>query len=58
MNERTTVESLRESVYQALAESREQAYRHALKHAGYLPKSIDLAVEANRKWIDSGKDKP
>ena len=30
------------------------AYRHALKYAGYLPKSVDLAVERNRDWIQSG----
>ena len=38
-----------------MAEAREQAYRRALKHAGYLPHSIDLAVEKDRQWIKRGK---
>ena len=39
------------------AEVREQAYRHALKYAGYLPRSIDVAVEKNREFIKTGKSK-
>ncbi len=31
------------------------AYRHALKYAGYLPASVDLAVNRNREWIQSGE---
>jgi len=31
------------------------AYRHALKYAGYQPKSVDLAVNRNREWIQSGE---
>lgn len=30
------------------------AFRHALLWAGYEPQSIDLAVKANREWIESG----
>jgi hypothetical protein len=33
---------------------RTAAYRHALKYAGYTPQSIDLALEQNREWIQSG----
>lgn len=30
---------------------RELGFRRALKHAGYQPRSIDLAVEKHRDWI-------
>ena len=29
-------------------------FRHALLWAGYLPQSIDMAVERNREWLESG----
>lgn len=31
---------------------RELGFRRALKHAGYLPRSIDLAVDKHRDWIE------
>jgi hypothetical protein len=30
------------------------AFRHALLWAGYEPQSIDMAVERNREWLESG----
>jgi hypothetical protein len=33
-------------------EQREAAFREALRYAGYLPQSIDLAVVKNRDWIE------
>jgi hypothetical protein len=36
------------------ARGREAGYRRALKHAGYLPQSIDLAVDKDREWIEKG----
>jgi hypothetical protein len=30
------------------------AFRHALMWAGYEPQSIDMAVERNREWLESG----
>ena len=33
---------------------REEAYRRALKQAGYLPQSVDIMVERDRDWIQSG----
>jgi hypothetical protein len=30
------------------------AFRHALLWAGYTQQSIDMAVERNREWIESG----
>jgi hypothetical protein len=43
-----------DKVRQNLVIHRMMAYRHALKHAGYTPQSIDLALERNREWIQSG----
>ena len=43
-----------DKVRQNLRLHRIAAYRHALKHAGYCERSIELAVERNREWIDSG----
>ena len=31
---------------------RELGFRRALKHAGYLPQSIEVAVLKHRDWID------
>jgi hypothetical protein len=33
---------------------REEAFRRALEHAGYLPHSIDVAVERNRAYLRWG----
>lgn len=30
------------------------AFRHGLLWAGYEPQSIDMAVERNREWLESG----
>ncbi len=38
------------------ARAREAAYRRALKHAGYLPQSIDLVVEQEQRFIHDGID--
>lgn len=38
------------------ARAREASYRRALNHAGYLPQSIELAVEKDRYWLDTGTD--
>ena len=46
-----------DKVRESLLIHREMAYRHALKHAGYLPRSIDVAVEKNREFIKTGKSK-
>ena len=40
-----------------MAEVREQAYRRALEHAGYMPGSVEIAVERDREWIKKGRDK-
>ena len=37
--------------------AREQAYRRALKHAGYMPVSVEMAVERDHEWIKKGRDK-
>ena len=39
------------------AEAREQAYRRALRLAGFLPHSIDVMVDRDRNWIERGQDK-
>lgn len=39
------------------AEIREQAFRRALRYAGYLPQSIEQAVKRNRRYIETGADK-
>lgn len=31
---------------------RERAFRRGLEHAGYLPRSVELAVEDERDWIE------
>lgn len=54
MNSRPLDRLLR-SVRQEMARSREQGLRRGLKHAGYLPRSVDLAVEKHRDWIERGK---
>ena len=43
-----------DKVRQNLRLHRIAAYRHALKHAGYCPQSIDWAVKRNDAWIKSG----
>lgn len=40
-----------------LAKAREDGYRRALEHAGYLERSIDLAVKRDRFWIKHGRTK-
>jgi len=50
-----TVDRLLRSVRTELARNRERGLRKGLKHAGYLPQSIENAVEANRDWIERGK---
>lgn len=47
--------ALQEAIYRDLRRAREDGYRRALKHAGYLPRSIDLAVEKDREWIERGE---
>lgn len=54
MNSRT-VDRLIRSVRGELTKAREAGFRRALKHAGYLPQSIDLAVEQHRDWIEKGR---
>ena len=49
-------EELRAAVRIELRLAREDAYRRALAHAGYLPQSIDLAVRKDRDWIDTGHE--
>lgn len=34
------------------SQHREAGFRRALKHAGYLPQSIEVAVRKHRDWID------
>lgn len=46
------IDRLWRSVRYREARERERAFRRALKHAGYLPRSIDLAVEKHRDWIE------
>ena len=45
-----------QSVEKQLRVERGNAFRHALKHAGYMPQSIELAVERNRKYLETGED--
>lgn len=41
-------------VKQGRVADRIAAFRHALLWAGYGPQSIDMAVERNREWLESG----
>lgn len=34
---------------------REEAFRRALVHAGYLPASVEIAVGKEREWIEKGR---
>jgi hypothetical protein len=45
-----------QSVEKQLRIERADAYRHALKYAGYMPQSIELAVQRNRKYLETGED--
>lgn len=36
------------------ARGREAGFRRALRHAGYLPESVELAVARDREWIATG----
>ena len=49
-----TPESLLREVRWELKRARYEAFRQALRHAGYLPHSIEIAVQKNRKWIETG----
>jgi len=42
------------SVEKQLRVERMDAYRHALKYAGYEPQSIELACQRNEEYIESG----
>ncbi len=45
-----------QSVDKQLRVERAIAYRHALKYAGYMPQSIELAVERNSEYLETGDD--
>lgn len=36
------------------SQHRELGFRRALKHAGYLPQSIEVAVRKHRTWLKDG----
>ena len=49
------VQALKLMVYKKLRNDREAAYRRALKSVGFMPQTIDVLVERDRDWIESGK---
>lgn len=51
---RYEVGDLVDSVRDELRRERHRAFRRALRHAGYLPGSVELAVARDREWLDTG----
>ena len=52
---RYEVGDLVDSVRDELRRERYRAFRRALRHAGYTPGSVQLAVARDREWLESGK---
>jgi hypothetical protein len=48
------LESTINRVNEYLRRDRERAYRRALARIGAMPQTIDLLVEEDRDWIDTG----
>jgi hypothetical protein len=52
------VRYLKRSVNEALAAARYDAYRRALRHAGYTPGSVELAVAQDAAWLEGSDGEP
>lgn len=52
-----TLKRLIDSVRVQLRVERERAYRRALIRAGFMPGSVELAVNRDREWIDTGQER-
>lgn len=48
-------QALRLTLHKKLDSDRERAYRRALKAIGCTPQTIDILVERDRDWIESGR---
>ena len=51
------IASLIASVNAQLRMNREEGLRRGLEHAGYCQRSVELAIEKNREWINNGEGK-